>query len=84
MRRSKVVRLAQNQIFRLLDVGIDRLIRLLGATGQAGQRHRRAHQLHEAAPRNRIDPLLRLIGKLLGSPPPQTPAYPASSSIDRQ
>ena len=64
MRRGKVHRLAQNQIFRRLDVRINRLVGLLGATGQPGQRHRRAHQLQEAAPRNRIDPLLRRRRKL--------------------
>ncbi len=64
VRRGKVHRLAQNQVFRRLDVGINRLIGLLGATGQPGQRHRCAHQLQEAAARNRIDPLLRRRGKL--------------------
>ena len=59
MRRRKIHRLAQNQIFRRLHIGIDGLIRLLGTTGQPSQRHRRTHQLHEAAARNRIDPLLR-------------------------
>ena len=57
--RGKVHRLAQDQVFRLLDVGIDRLIRLLGAASQSGQRQRRAHHLQEAAPRYRIDPLGR-------------------------
>ena len=64
MRRGKVHRLAENQILRRLDVGINRLIGLLGATGQARESHRRAHQFEEAAPRNRIDPLLRRRGKL--------------------
>ena len=63
--RSKIHRLAKNQVFRRLDVGINRLVGLLGATGQSCQRQRSAHQLHESAPRNRIDPLLRRAWKLL-------------------
>src|ERR1700756_3993371 len=55
----EVVRLAENQVFWRFDVGVNRLIGLLGATSQSRERHRRAHQLHEAATRNRIDPLLR-------------------------
>ena len=49
MHAGKVVRLAEQQIFRRLDVGIDRLVGLLGATGQTGQRHGCAHDLEEAA-----------------------------------
>ena len=63
--RCKVHRLAQNQIFGRLHIRIDRLIGLLGATGESGQRHRRAHHLQKAAPRHRIDPLRGLLGKLL-------------------
>ena len=59
MRRGKVHGLAQNQIFRRLDVGINWLVRLFGATSQTGQRQRSAHHLKEAAPRDGIDPLLR-------------------------
>ena len=64
-RRGKIIRLAQRQIRRRRDVGINRLIRLLGATRQASQRHRRAHHLQKTAPRNRIDPLRRLRRKFL-------------------
>ena len=32
---AKYIGLAQNQVFRLLDVGIDRLVGLLGATGRS-------------------------------------------------
>ena len=65
MRRGKVHRLAENQIFRRFDVGIDRLIGLLGAAGQSGQRRRCAHEFEEAAPRNLIAPPMRRAGKLL-------------------
>ena len=37
--------------------GKDRLVRLLGTTGQPGQRHRSAHHLQKAAPGNCIHPL---------------------------
>ncbi len=56
--------LAQNQIFRLLDVGINRFIRLLGAASQAGQRDRRPHQLHETAAGDRVYPLRHMLRKL--------------------
>ena len=59
IRRRKVHRLAQHQVLRLLDVRIDRLIRLLGATREPSQRQRRAHHLQKSAPADRIDPLAR-------------------------
>ena len=55
---------AGNHLFRLAHIRNDRLQRLLGAGGHAGQRQRSAHQLQEAAPRNRIQPLRRALGKL--------------------
>ncbi len=64
MRRGKIIRFAQDQVLGRLDVGIDRLVRLLGAPGKAGQRHRRSHQLHEPPARYRVHPLLRRGGKL--------------------
>ncbi len=64
VRGSKIIWLAEDQVFGLLHIGINRLVRLLGASRQPGQRHRRTHQLHEAASRNWIHPLLRGRGKL--------------------
>ncbi len=64
MRRSKVHRLAENQILRRLHIRKDRLIRLLRASRQPGQRKRRAHHLQKAAPAHRIDPLARLRTRL--------------------
>ena len=60
MRRRKIHRLAQDQVLGRLHVGEDRLVRLLGASGQPGQRQRRAHHLQEAAPADRIHPLTGL------------------------
>ncbi len=56
-------RLARNQFFRLADVREDLLQRLLGASGQSGERHGRACQLEETAARDRINPLGSVAGK---------------------
>ncbi len=64
VRRGKVHRLAENQVFRRFYIWVNRLIGLLGATGEPCESHRRAHQFKEAAPGNRIHPLLRRRGKL--------------------
>ncbi len=64
MGSGEVIWLAQHQILGRLDVGIDRLVRLLGAPGKTRQGHRRSHQLHETAPRHRVHPLLRRRRKL--------------------
>ena len=61
---GKVHRLAEDEILRRLDVGINRLVGLLGATGQSGEGHGCAHELEEAAARDGIDPLLGRAGKL--------------------
>ncbi len=58
--RREVVRSAQNEVFRRFDIGIDRLIGLLGASREAGHGHGGAHQLHEAAARDRVHPLARV------------------------
>ena len=63
-RRRKIHRLAQDQILRRLHVRKDRLVRLLGASGQPGQRQRSSHHLQEAAPAHRIHPLACLPRKL--------------------
>src|SRR5580704_2867886 len=57
MRAGKVHRTAKNQVLRLLYIGEDRLIRLLRAASESGEREARAHHLEEAAPRDRVDPL---------------------------
>src|SRR5271155_1068240 len=63
--RGEIYGLAKHQVFRSLDVRVNRLVRLLGASCQASQGHRGAHHLHEAAPRNWIDPLGAMLRKLL-------------------
>ena len=63
--RCKVVWLAEDEVLWRLDVGIDRLIGLLGAAGETGHGQGGAHQLHEAAARDRIDPFAGVRGKLL-------------------
>ena len=50
-------RLAGNFFFGLADVRDDQFLRLHRARGDAGQRHRRAHQLQEVAAADRIEPL---------------------------
>jgi hypothetical protein len=67
MRRGEVHRAAEDEVLGLLDVGEDRLVGLLGAAGESGQREARAHDLEEAAARDRVDPLAGggLAGKLL-------------------
>ena len=64
MRRGKIHRLSQHQIFRLLHVRINRLVRLLGTSGQTSQGDRGAHQLHKSATGNRIYPLGSMLRKL--------------------
>ena len=49
VRGGEVVQLADQQVRRLLDIGVDLLVRLLGASRHAGQGERRAHDLHKAA-----------------------------------
>ena len=67
MRRRKVHRPAEDEVLRLLDVGEDRLVGLLGAAGESGQREARAHDLEEAAAADGVHPLAGggLAGKLL-------------------
>src|SRR6185437_7994786 len=62
---GEVNRAAQNQVFRSLDVGIDLLLGLLGASGKAGKGHGSAHELDKTAARNRIDPLGAVLRKFL-------------------
>ena len=57
-------RLAGDDLFGLPDVGNDQLVRLARAGRGAGQRHRRAHQLQEAAAADRVEPLGRLAREL--------------------
>src|SRR5262249_15434966 len=59
-RRCVKDRLAGYQFLRLANIRKDLLQRLLGASGQTGQRHGRAGQLQEAAPGNRINPFRML------------------------
>ena len=59
-RRRKIHRLAQDQVLGRLHVRKNRLVRLLGAPGQPGERQRSSHHLQEAAPAHRIHPLTRL------------------------
>ena len=60
----KVHRAAQHQVFRLLHVGIDGLVRLLGTSGEPGESQRSAHHLEKAAARYGVEPLRSLVGKL--------------------
>ena len=62
-RRGVEQRPPGNHFFGLLHVGNNRFERLLGAGGHAGHGQRCAHQLEEAAARNRIQPLRRALGK---------------------
>ena len=79
-RRGKVHRLAQDQVLGRFHIGEDRLVRLLGASGQPGQRQRRAHHLQEAAPADRIDPLPGLPRETPASSISWKPGVSASSS----
>src|SRR4029453_10697179 len=55
---------ARYDFLRLLHIRDDGLERQLGAASPAGQGERSAHQLQEAAPRKRIQPLGSAFGEL--------------------
>ena len=62
-RRGVVHGAAGDDIFRLANVGDDRLERQADAAGHAGQAERGAHDLEESAARDGVDPFGRAFGE---------------------
>jgi hypothetical protein len=62
-RRRVEERLAGDELLGLAHVRHDLLARLPRARADAGKRERRAHQLEEAAPADRVQPLRRVLRK---------------------
>jgi hypothetical protein len=57
-------RLAEHELFRLLDVRHDDFPRLASAPGHSRERERSAHQMEELAAAHRVEPLRGVLREL--------------------